>query len=75
MNTISIVGFLQDRPRNRKGVAHRTSEDWDALDDMGLKENGDLSPSFDTDEVVASDVRLFAPGSRLRSTYRTPSSD
>lgn len=65
MNTFSITGFPQDRPRNRKGVAHRTIEDWDALDDMGLKETSDLSPSFDTDELVASDVRLFAPGSWL----------
>ena len=61
MNTISITGFPQDRPRNRKGFAHRMIEDWDTLDDMGLKETGDLLPSFDTDEVVASDVRLFAP--------------
>lgn len=65
MNTNSIAGFPQDRPRNHKGVAHRNLEDWDFFEDTGLKETGDLSPSFDTDEVVASDVRLFAPGSRL----------
>lgn len=64
MNTISTAGVPQDRPRNRKGIAHRTIEDGDALDDMELKDIGDLSPSFDTDEVVASDVRLFTPGSR-----------